>query len=51
VAAEKMSDFEKLGMQPTYEANQHKIDWFQHMPMAHGFLAQGIKTGEGVSQL
>src|SRR6266849_7374525 len=56
-AAEKMSDFEKLGMQPAYEiqqameqatviidctpdgvANQHKIDWFQHMPTTKGFL-------------
>jgi len=66
VAAEKMSDFEKLGMQPTYEiqqaldqatvvidctpdgvANQHKIDWFQHMPAPQGFLAQGSETGFG----
>jgi len=66
VAAEKMSDFEKLGMQPTYEiqqaldqatvvidctpdgvANQHKIDWFQHMPTPQGFLAQGSETGFG----
>src|SRR3989442_2674080 len=66
VAAEKMSDFEKLGMQPTYEsqqaleqatvvidctpdgvANQHKIDWFQHMPTTTGFLAQGSETGFG----
>ena len=60
VAAEKMSDFEKLGMQPTYEvqqamdqatvmidctpdgvANQHKIDWFQHMPTAEGLSRPG----------
>jgi glyceraldehyde-3-phosphate dehydrogenase/erythrose-4-phosphate dehydrogenase len=66
VAAEKMSDFEKLGMQPTYEvqqamdqatviidctpdgvANQHKIDWFQHMPAPKGFLAQGSEFGFG----
>ena len=66
VAAEKMSDFEKLGMQPTYEvqqamdqatviidctpdgvANQHKIDWFQHMPTPKGFLAQGSEFGFG----
>jgi glyceraldehyde-3-phosphate dehydrogenase (NAD(P)) len=66
VAAENMSDFEKLGMQPTYEiqqamdqatviidctpdgvANQHKIDWFQHMPKPKGFLAQGSETGFG----
>jgi glyceraldehyde-3-phosphate dehydrogenase (NAD(P)) len=66
VAAENMSDFEKLGMQPTYEiqqamdqatviidctpdgvANQHKIDWFQHMPKPKGFLSQGSETGFG----
>jgi len=65
-AAETMSDFEKLGMQPTYEsqaalqqanvvidctpdgvANQHKIDWFQHMPSTQGFLAQGSEFGFG----
>jgi glyceraldehyde-3-phosphate dehydrogenase type II len=66
VTAEKMSDFEKLGMQPAYEvqqamdqatvmidctpdgvANQHKIDWFQHMPKPQGFLAQGSEFGFG----
>ena len=66
VAPEAMSDFEKLGMQPTYEseaalqqasvvidctpdgvANQHKIDWFQHMPSTQGFLAQGSEFGFG----
>jgi len=66
VASETMSDFEKLGMQPTYEsqaalqqasvvidctpdgvANQHKIDWFQHMPSTQGFLAQGSEFGFG----
>ena len=66
VAAETRRDFEKLGMQPTYEiqealeqatvvidctpdgvANQHKIDWFQHMPTTTGFLAQGSETGFG----
>lgn len=66
VAEEKMSDFEKLGMQPAYGiqqaldqatvvidctpdgvANQHKIDWFQHMPNPRGFLAQGSETGFG----
>jgi glyceraldehyde-3-phosphate dehydrogenase (NAD(P)) len=66
VAADKRSDFEKLGMQPTYEvqealdqatvvidctpdgvANQHKMDWFQHMPTTAGFLAQGSETGFG----
>ncbi len=66
VAAETMREFEKLGMQPTYEvqealdqatvvidctpdgvANQHKIDWFQHMPTTKGFLAQGSETDFG----
>ncbi|HEY5871384.1 MAG TPA: hypothetical protein VI542_38410 [Candidatus Tectomicrobia bacterium] len=66
VAAETMGEFEKLGMQPTYEvqealdqatvvidctpdgvANQHKIDWFQHMPTTKGFLAQGSETDFG----
>src|SRR4029450_8684127 len=66
VAPESMSDFEKLGMQPTYEvqealqqasvvidctpdgvANQHKIDRYQHLPSAQGFLAQGSETGFG----
>ena len=66
VAAETMGEFEKLGMQPTYEvqealdqatvvidctpdgvANQHKIDWFQHMPNTTGFLAQGSETDFG----
>jgi glyceraldehyde-3-phosphate dehydrogenase (NAD(P)) len=66
VAAEKRSDFEKLGMHPTYEsqkaleqatvvidctpdgvANQHKLDWFQHMPKTTGFLAQGSETDFG----
>jgi glyceraldehyde-3-phosphate dehydrogenase (NAD(P)) len=28
-------------------ANQHKIDWFQHMPSTTGFLAQGSETGFG----
>lgn len=66
VAAETIKDFEKLGMQPTYEsqealdqatvvidctpdgvANQHKIDWFDHMPTTTWFLAQGSETGFG----
>lgn len=66
VSADKMQDFEKLGMQPAYEmrealdratvvidctpdgvANQHKIDWFQHMPSTKGFLAQGSESGFG----
>ena len=66
VAAETRREFEKLGMQPTYEiqealdqatvvidctpdgvANQHKSDWFQHMPTTTGFLAQGSETDFG----
>ncbi|MGE3540420.1 MAG: hypothetical protein AB7N91_23625 [Candidatus Tectimicrobiota bacterium] len=66
VSGDKMNEFEKLGMQPTYEirealdnatvvidctpdgvANQHKIDWFQHMPNTKGFLAQGSESGFG----
>ena len=32
---------------PDGVANQHKIDWFQHMPTTKGFLAQGSETGFG----
>jgi len=32
---------------PDGVANQHKIDWFQHMPTTAGFLAQGSETGFG----
>ena len=32
---------------PDGVANQHKIDWFQHMPAPKGFLAQGSETGFG----
>src|SRR5215831_6451391 len=32
---------------PDGVANQHKIDWFQHMPTTTGFLAQGSETGFG----
>lgn len=66
VASDKMNDFEKLGMTPSYDvqealeqstvvidctpdgvANQHKLDWFQHMPHTKGFLAQGSEFGFG----
>jgi glyceraldehyde-3-phosphate dehydrogenase (NAD(P)) len=32
---------------PDGVANQHKTDWFQHMPSTTGFLAQGSETGFG----
>jgi glyceraldehyde-3-phosphate dehydrogenase (NAD(P)) len=32
---------------PDGVANQHKMDWFQHMPTTTGFLAQGSETGFG----
>jgi glyceraldehyde-3-phosphate dehydrogenase type II len=32
---------------PDGVANQHKMDWFQHMPTTAGFLAQGSETGFG----
>ncbi len=32
---------------PDGVANQHKIDWFQHMPAPKGFLAQGSETDFG----
>lgn len=66
VDAEKMSDFEKLGMQPVYNTrealeqatvvidctpkglgNKHKREWYQNLPAAHGFIAQGSEFGFG----
>jgi glyceraldehyde-3-phosphate dehydrogenase (NAD(P)) len=66
VEAEKIADFEKLGVHPTYtrqealaQANvvvdctaeglglQHKRDWYEHMPQALGFIAQGSEFGFG----
>jgi glyceraldehyde-3-phosphate dehydrogenase (NAD(P)) len=66
VEAEKMSDFEKLGMQPTYDIHealaqatvvidctpeglglQHKRDWYDRLPAARGFIAQGSEWGFG----
>jgi glyceraldehyde-3-phosphate dehydrogenase/erythrose-4-phosphate dehydrogenase len=32
---------------PDGVANQHKIDWYQHLPSAQGFLAQGSEFGFG----
>jgi glyceraldehyde-3-phosphate dehydrogenase/erythrose-4-phosphate dehydrogenase len=66
VEAEKMADFEKLGMLPTYTRQsaleqatvvidctaeglrlQHKRVWYEHMPAARGFIAQGREFGFG----
>jgi glyceraldehyde-3-phosphate dehydrogenase (NAD(P)) len=66
VDAKKMSDFEKLGMQPVYNTsealeqatvvidctpkglgNKHKREWYQNLPSAHGFIAQGSEFGFG----
>jgi glyceraldehyde-3-phosphate dehydrogenase type II len=64
--AERMTAFEKLGMQPTYTRQEaleqasvvidctseglglkHKRDWYDHLPSALGFLAQGSEFGFG----
>lgn len=66
VEEDKMADFEKLGMQPTYTRQEalarasvvvdctseglglrHKAAWYQHMPSAQGFIAQGSEFGFG----
>jgi glyceraldehyde-3-phosphate dehydrogenase type II len=66
VEEEKMADFEKLGMLPTYTRQaaleqatvvidctaeglglQHKRVWYEHMPAARGFIAQGSEFGFG----
>jgi glyceraldehyde-3-phosphate dehydrogenase type II len=66
VEEERVADFEKLGMQPTYirpqaleQASviidctaeglglQHKRDWYDHLPDAKGFIAQGSEFGFG----
>jgi glyceraldehyde-3-phosphate dehydrogenase (NAD(P)) len=66
VDAEKIPEFEKLGMQPTYTtqealgqavvtidctpdgvANKHKKEWYEGMPSALGFIAQGSEFGFG----
>ena len=66
VDAEKRTDFEKLGLQPTYTTEEalaqatvvidctsdglglaHKRDWYEHLPRAQGFIAQGSETGFG----
>jgi glyceraldehyde-3-phosphate dehydrogenase type II len=66
VDAEKIPDFEKLGMQPMYTtqealghaavvidctpdgvANKHKKEWYENMPAAQGFIAQGSEFGFG----
>ena len=64
VEEEKMADFEKPGMLPTYTRQaaleqatvvidctaeglglQHKRVWYEHMPAARGFIAQGSEFG------
>jgi glyceraldehyde-3-phosphate dehydrogenase (NAD(P)) len=66
VDAEKLTDFEKLGLQPVYTTEEalaqatvvidctsdglgltHKRDWYEHLPTAQGFIAQGSETGFG----
>ncbi|HEY7493348.1 MAG TPA: hypothetical protein VIH59_19820 [Candidatus Tectomicrobia bacterium] len=66
VEAERIADFEKLGMHPTYTRQEaleqatvvidctaeglgleHKRDWYQHLPQAHGFIGQGSEFGFG----
>lgn len=66
VEADRIADFEKLGMQPTYTRQEalaqasviidctseglglkHKQEWYQHMPAAQGFIAQGSEFGFG----
>jgi glyceraldehyde-3-phosphate dehydrogenase/erythrose-4-phosphate dehydrogenase len=64
--AEKIADFEKLSLQPTYDTrealeqatvvidctpkglgNRHKRAWYEHLPKARGFIAQGSEFGFG----
>lgn len=66
VEEERIADFEKLGMHPTYTRQEalaqatvvidctaeglgleHKRDWYQHLPQAHGFIGQGSEFGFG----
>src|SRR5439155_11994866 len=66
VDTEKLTDFEKLGLQPAYTTEEalaqatvvidctsdglglaHKRDWYEHLPRAQGFIAQGSETGFG----
>jgi glyceraldehyde-3-phosphate dehydrogenase (NAD(P)) len=66
VEAERIADFEKLGMHPIYTRQEalaqatvvidctaeglgleHKRDWYQHLPQAHGFIGQGSEFGFG----
>lgn len=66
VEQEKIADFEKLGMHPTYTRQealaqasvvidctseglglQHKHDWYERLPAAQGFIAQGSEFGFG----
>jgi glyceraldehyde-3-phosphate dehydrogenase (NAD(P)) len=66
VDADKMIEFEKIGLQPTYTRQdvleqasvvidctseglglKHKADWYDHLPKARGFIAQGSEFGFG----
>jgi glyceraldehyde-3-phosphate dehydrogenase (NAD(P)) len=66
VDPEKLTDFEKLGLQPAYTTEEalaqatvvidctsdglglaHKRDWYEHLPRAQGFIAQGSESGFG----
>jgi glyceraldehyde-3-phosphate dehydrogenase (NAD(P)) len=66
VEADKMIEFEKIGLQPTYTCQdalaqaavvidctseglglKHKAGWYDHLPKAHGFIAQGSEFGFG----
>jgi glyceraldehyde-3-phosphate dehydrogenase/erythrose-4-phosphate dehydrogenase len=66
VDPDKLNDFEKLGVLPTYTTpealaqatividctaegfgRQHKSAWYEHLPMAQGFIAQGSEFGFG----
>lgn len=66
VDTDKMTDFEKLGMQPSYNTQtaleraaividctpeglglKHKREWYDNLPDAQGFIAQGSEFGFG----
>ncbi len=66
VEADKVADFEKLGLHPTYTRQEalaqatvvidcteeglglrHQREWYDHLPQARGFIAQGSEFGFG----
>ena len=66
VEADKVADFEKLGLSPTYTRPEalaqatvvidcteeglglrHQREWYDHLPHARGFIAQGSEFGFG----